>query len=72
MQKKIQESEEIQKAKSMVASWAQNLIASGQKLLDAKKHEAEKYITEKQEALKKQAEQELKNQANKKIESLFQ
>jgi hypothetical protein len=64
-------SAQFQKVKTSLTSGADNLLASGQIILDAKKIEAEKFLLEKQEELKRRAEQEVKNQANKQIENFF-
>ncbi len=64
---KKQGEQELQK----VASGAQNLVQSWQKLLDQKSEEAKQYLQQQKEQLKQQAQQKLEEEAKKKIQWVF-
>lgn len=61
----------VQSGKQMLNSWAQQIVKSGQQLLDQKKQEAEQYLLQQKEMLKQQAQEAVQNEAKKQIQWVF-
>jgi hypothetical protein len=61
----------VQSGKQMMSSGVDAIVASWNSIYDQKKKEAEEYLLQQKEQLKKDAQKKLEDEAKKKIEWVF-